>query len=237
MSIVARLRQSLSPQQSRQKVEALLARCEGRVHIGCNTVKITGYVNVDVRPTSATDLVHDCRDVAIFPSASLKVVYSNAFFEHVYVMDRLPLLEDIRRALAVDGRLIFTGLPDFEGVARAYLERRKPGHVSPAFDLFEAYRYTHGDPEGRQDWWLAQLHKGLLDAQTMEKLLRDAGFAASTVFSYRWGTEPHAVTLGCIAQRSARAALMTPAEIRDAIGDLPSNVAYESLVVAAGHSS
>jgi predicted SAM-dependent methyltransferase len=212
------------------EVRALLARCAGRVHLGCNTVKVDGYVNVDVRATSATDIVHDCRDVSMFPSESVKIVYSNAFFEHVYVNDRLPLLKDIRRSLERNGYLLFTGLPDFEGVARAYLEK-KPGNVSQVFDLHEAYRYTHGDPEGRESWWLAQLHKGLFDAETLEELVRKADFASATVFAYCWGKEPNSVTLGCVAHTSARAAPTNVADIRSIVGALPSNIAYDSLVI------
>jgi hypothetical protein len=212
------------------EVRALLARCEGRVHLGCNTVRIEGYVNIDVRATSATDIVHDCRDVSVLPSEGVKIVYSNAFFEHLYVSDRLPLLKDIRRSLEPDGYLLFTGLPDFEGVARAYLEK-KPGNVSKIFDLQEAYRYTHGDPEGRESWWLAQLHKGLLDAETLENLVRKAEFASATVFAYCWGQEPNSVTLGCVAHSGRRKAPANLEDIRNVVGGLPSNINYESLEI------
>jgi hypothetical protein len=212
---------------------ALLDRCGGRVHLGCNTVKVEGFVNVDVRATSATDFVHDCRDVAIFPDKTLKVVFSNAFFEHVYVNDRIRLLKDIKRALASDGYLLFTGLPDFEGIARAYLEKRTPGNVSKVFDLFEAYRYTHGAPEGEPTWWLAQLHKGLFDAATLEQLLRAAGFTGGAVFGYRWGTEPNAVTIGCTAHVGSRHAPVTVEEVRRMTEVLPANINHESLVIQA----
>lgn len=222
---------SMISRANRANMAPLLDRCRGRVHLGCNTVKVDGFVNVDVRPTSATDVVHDCTDVAIFPDGSLQLVFSNAFFEHVYVNARLRLLRDIRRALGAEGCLLFTGLPDFEGIARAYLERRRPGHVSPVFDLYEVYRYTHGDPEGTPDWWLAQLHKGLFDAETLEKLLKEAGFAAGSVFGYCWGQEPHAVTLGCIAYKSTPAELPTVASIEKLTAVLPSNINVQSLTM------
>lgn len=55
----------------RSSVRETLATSGGRVHLGCNTVRIDGFVNVDVRSTSATDVVHDCKDLALFPSNSL----------------------------------------------------------------------------------------------------------------------------------------------------------------------
>jgi predicted SAM-dependent methyltransferase len=229
--LLRRIRGSTFDSATAERIGTLLARCEGRVHLGCNTVRVEGFVNVDVRSTSATDVVHDCRNVAIFPDKSINVLYSNAFFEHVYVNDRLPLLKDIHRALRADGSMLFTGIPDFEGIAQAYLEKRSPGNVSPTFDLYEAYRYTHGAPEGEPRWWLAQLHKGLFDAPTLQQLLKEAGFVRGSVFSYRWGNEPNGVTLGCVARASDRPAPTDLAEIRDLVGSLPSNINYGSLVI------
>lgn len=213
----------------RRELSELLQRSNGKVHIGCNDVRIEGYVNVDVRSTSATDVVHDCQDLSIFGSDSLSRVFSNAFFEHLYVTQRLTLLKDIHRALKAGGLAVFTGLPDFEGVARAYLERRRPGNVSPEFDLDEVYRYTHGAPEGRSSWWLAQLHKGLLDAKTLSRLLGEAGFASPTVFSYCWGNEPNRVTIGFLAQKAPKQGDLTLVELRETLAGLPTNINWESL--------
>ena len=218
----------------RRRIASLLERAGGRVHVGCDTVRIDGYVNVDVRATTAVDIVHDCKDVSIVPAASLELVYGNAFFEHLYVTQRLPFLRDVHRALRAHGWLLFTGLPDFEGIARAYLERREPGNVSPRFDLYEAYRYTHGAPEGRPTWWLAQLHKGLLDTTTMVGLLRDAGCGAAEVFGYCWGEEPNQVTFGCIATKSheARRSTKEP-DVRRLLEGLPANINWDTLSVQA----
>lgn len=219
---------------NKRRIVQLVAKCGGRVHLGCNDVRIPNYVNIDVRNTSAVDLVHNCKDLSIFPSESLHFVYSNAFFEHVYVQDRGPLLQDIARRLAPDGRVAFSGIPDFEGVARAYIERRTPGNVSPVFDLHEAYRYTHGDPEGRPSWWLAQLHKGLLDTDTVIRLLREAGFLSATVFTYRWGSEPQSVTLGFVASKRASQTAQ-PDDLRGVFQDLPSHIAWDSVRLTASY--
>lgn len=218
----------------RSGVRETLATSGGRVHLGCNTVRIDGFVNLDVRETSATDLVHDCKDLAIFPSNSLSFVYSNAFFEHVYTNDRLPLLRDALRALAPDGWLAFTGLPDFEGVARAYLERRS-GNVSKLFDLYEAYRYTHGDPEGKSDWWLAQLHKGLLDTPTCVELCRSAGFATCEVFAYCWGNEPNQVTIGFLATKHKPARTVESSQVQAELTALPANINWNTLELKGGY--
>ncbi len=172
-----------------------------RIHIGCNTMKFDGFINMDSRETEATDVVHDCSNLSIFPDESALLIFSHAFFERLYRGQHVPLLAEVRRVLHPDGCVFFCGIPDFEAIARAYLERA-PGHLSPVFDLFEVYRYTHGDPEQRPHWWLARLHKFLFDGKELRRQLREAGFAAPRIFRYAFHAEPNAVNLGFVAMKN-----------------------------------
>lgn len=171
------------------------------IHIGCNTTKITGWVNIDARETTVTDLVHNCANLKPFDDESVSTIYSNAFFEHLAMQERSELLDDMQRVLTNDGFVYFTGIPDFETIARCYLEKQQ-GHVSPRFDLFEVYRYTHGDPEHKSEWWIEQLHKTLFDVDTLKKLLEKAGFKTSYIYRYPYKSEAHAVNLGFFARKS-----------------------------------
>jgi len=89
------------------------------IHLGCNETKILNWVNVDARPTVATDLVHDCSNLSPFPAASAAAIFSHAFFEHLTMRGRAELLADVWRVLRPDGFVYFCGLPDFEVVARS----------------------------------------------------------------------------------------------------------------------
>jgi predicted SAM-dependent methyltransferase len=171
-----------------------------KIHLGCDVVKIEGLINVDVRPTAATDIVRDCGDVNVFPDNSAELIFSHAFFEHLYRAQQIPLLTDIRRALRPDGHIFFCGIPDFEVIARCYLDKLK-GNISPTFDLFEVYRYTHGDPEQHPTWWIEQLHKSLFDQHEMRRLLTEAGFTNPALFRYAYRDEPHAMNLAFIARK------------------------------------
>jgi hypothetical protein len=164
-------------------------------------MKFDGFVNLDVRETDATDIVHDCSNLSIFPDESAILVFSHAFFEHLYRGQHVPLLAEIRRVLHADGCVFICGIPDFEVIARAYLERA-PGNVSRVFDLFEVYRYTHGDPEQRPEWWLAHLHKSLFDGRELRIQLGEAGFAAPRIFRYAFQSEPNPVNLGFVAMKN-----------------------------------
>jgi hypothetical protein len=132
-----------------------------------------------------------------FTPGSLRVCFSHAFFEHLLRNDRLPHLRAIHEALELGGVVCYLGIPDFANIARFYLERR-PGIIGPVFDLFNVYRYTHGDPEA-VGWYMAQLHKSLFDFGEVAGLLAAAGFRHFVVVSYCFGMEKLPVNLGFFA--------------------------------------
>ncbi|MCZ8516403.1 methyltransferase domain-containing protein [Paenibacillus filicis] len=158
-------------------------------------------VNCDVRRTSATDLVIDCTELKEFQDGSADLIFSNAFFEHLYTSQHLAHLKNCHRVLRDDGPLVYIGIPDFEIVADAYL-RKLPGIVGDRFDLYHVYRYTHGDPEQTPDSWLQQLHKSLFDKTYITKLLDAAGFKSSTIFNYCYPGEDIPLCMGFVAWKA-----------------------------------
>lgn len=138
-------------------------------------------------------------------SQSVTLAFSHAFFEHLYRSVRLPHLRRIFDSLEPTGACCYIGIPYFPNIARFYLERA-PGIVGPVFDLYNVYRYTHGDPEqaGAAGWWLEQLHKSLFDAEELSTLLRDAGFRTWTQFCYAYPGEELPLSIGFYGSRDAR---------------------------------
>jgi predicted SAM-dependent methyltransferase len=191
-------------------------------HLGCGDHRIEGRVNVDVRPTSATDAVADLNRPRL-PAA--RSVVSHAFFEHIYRDERIPHLRAVRDALVDDGWLLYLGLPDFREVARLYLEQA-PGLISDRFDLYHVYRYTHGDPEAVVGWWLEQLHKSLFDHEEVGHLLREAGFGSWVTANYAFGSERHALNLAFYARRDGQASI---ALAQAALGEFAGQVNLETL--------
>lgn len=192
------------------------------LHLGCGDHRLGGRVNIDVRPTSATDVVTDLNRPRI---RSARSVVSHAFFEHLYLNDRLPHLRAIREALTPDGWVLYLGLPDFQEIARLYLEGA-PGLLGARFDLYHVYRYTHGDPEHVRGWWLEQLHKSLFDRQELDGLLREAGFGSWVIANYAFQSEPYALNLAFYARRDDRA---SETLARDALREFEGQVAIGSL--------
>jgi predicted SAM-dependent methyltransferase len=185
------------------------------LHLGCGGHRVKGRVNIDVRPTSATDVVADLTRPQI---RSARSVVSHAFFEHLYRNDRLPHLRAICDALTPGGWVLYLGLPDFHEIARLYLDRAA-GLVGPRFDLYHVYRYTHGDPEHVTGWWLEQLHKSLFDRDELERLLREAGFGSWEIANYAFQSEPYALNLAFYARRDDRASISYALDALREFGD------------------
>jgi predicted SAM-dependent methyltransferase len=182
-----------------RRVSALRNQRSIRVHLGCGGDRLPDFVNIDYRRTPATDVTMDL-NVPSFGPSTIALAFSNAFFEHLYRPQRVPHLQRIRAALEPGGACCYIGVPYFRNVARFYLEKA-PGTLGPVFDLYNVYRYTHGDPEHQQAWWLGQLHKSLFDEDELAGLLREAGFESFVMFCYGYPGDDHElpVTMGFYA--------------------------------------
>ena len=185
------------------------------IQLGAGTKPLRGFVNIDLRDFPGTIKGH-AHDIPV-DSGTVDLLFSNAMFEHLFLAQQVMALKEWERVLAPEGVVVCTGIPDFEGVARAYLNR-EPGITRETFDLLEAYRYTHGYPEHYQDdsnqwltWspgdhpddcpagWLPQLHKAIFDAESIVGFCRASCDMKVTVVRYCYPGETLALTLGFVA--------------------------------------
>ncbi len=204
-------------------------RREGlRLHVGCGNARLDGFVNIDVRYTPAVDVTADLNRFCLFHE-NVDVIFSNAFFEHLYRQKRVVHLQGAFRALSKSGIICYIGIPNFPVVARSYLDKA-PGTVGGQFDLFHAYRYTHGDPEQAFGWYLEQLHKSLFDRAELENLLRQAGFTNFVIFEYAFPGDAHPlpVNLGFFATRNPGQQNLQTA-CREFLRRFPDQVGLDSL--------
>lgn len=156
-----------------------------KFNLGCSNKKVNNFINVDKRFTGAVDLTSDLNKFKL-NFKNVKCFFSHAFFEHLYKNQRIGHLKSCFKALDNDiGFICYIGLPDFENIAKFYLSK-SPGIVGDTFDLFNVYRYTHGDPDRRikEGWYIEQLHKSLFDKNEIKHLLKESGFKNYTIFSY-----------------------------------------------------
>ena len=117
-----------------------------RLNVGSSQRQLPGFVSLDVRPVGHGVRRGHAGDLSFAADGSVQVLFVNAVFEHVFLAHHLRVLREWRRVLASNGAIVCLGIPDFESIARLYLDRAT-GIVSERFDLFNVYRYTHGSPE------------------------------------------------------------------------------------------
>ena len=207
-----------------------------RYNLGCGNRRLEGWINVDIQATDATDLVTDLTAVDL-PVGSAGGFFSNAFFEHLPRGQRVPHLQSLRRALAPSGFACYLGLPDFRLIAELYLNRG-PGTAGPVFDLYHAYRYTHGDPElVAPHAYFEQLHKSLFDTEELGQLLTDAAFPSYAVFNYVYPGDSVAVCLGFYATASRQPAGTLEDDARKLLAEFDGELLSATSVVFTGAKS
>lgn len=199
-----------------------------RLHLGCGDDRMEGMLNCDCRATGGADVVMNCADLRRFEDGTVAVVYSHAFIEHLYRNQQPVFMANAFRVLMDGGWMVALGLPDFKAIAECYLAK-EIGITRNRFDVLEAYRYTHGEPEHAPEWWLAQLHKSLFDREYCEKLCAEAGFSSTFVFNYSFPGEDLPVNLGFVAFKGERTVSLieTLAPFRAKFADLERDLGAE----------
>ncbi len=145
-----------------------------KLHIGCGDKKLPGYVNIDIIPTEASDVVMDAsKELHLIPSDIASEIRLESAFEHFYRYDQPAILQHFHRILKKRASLVIMWLPDFDVIIDAYL-KKEAGIVGSQFDLFNVYRYTHGDPIPKNS--PHQLHKDIFTKDTIRSLLENYGF-------------------------------------------------------------
>lgn len=90
-----------------------------KLHLGCGERYFKGYVNIDLRKTSATDLVCDISKLP-FSDNSVERIEIYHVVEHLPRHDFPKALKEWRRVLVEGGKLIIE-YPDFDTVVKEYI--------------------------------------------------------------------------------------------------------------------
>lgn len=133
-----------------------------KVHIGCGTVNIEGWINIDARSASHVHIDTDVVDLATFSDASLGEIYTCHMLEHLS-------FEEVRKILAIfmvklkPGGTLRIAVPDFSQLARLYVEQGV-GLETIKYALMGGQDYAYN------------FHKSVFDRDTLTRLLQDTGF-------------------------------------------------------------
>jgi predicted SAM-dependent methyltransferase len=146
-----------------------------RLHLGSGANRLPGWVNVDLLGMGS-DLAWDLRRRLPFPDASARAAFVEHVIEHFILADALALLEECHRVLAPGGT-IRVGVPDLERYIRSYvgdrelIEQARPNRPTSLLAVAEVAQF-HG-------------HRSAYDAETLVRLLEEAGFIDVDVRGFR----------------------------------------------------
>lgn len=139
-----------------------------KIHLGCGTIRLPGYVNVDIMPGKAADTLADLHHLP-FGDGSVDLVYSCAAIEHFGRREWVDVLREWARVLKPGG-LLRLSTADFVAAIARYQEQH---------NVEELLGLLIGGQKDEYDW-----HGMIFDFATLARGLEQAGFR--DVHRYDW---------------------------------------------------
>lgn len=137
-----------------------------KLNIGCGTLRMDGWVNIDLVGLPV-DLAWDIRRTLPFVDDSVDVIFHEHVMEHVCAYDGFMMAKDSYRMLKPGGVLRIV-MPDANRYIRSYVNPTssdsilREGRLTPMIALTEEFYGFN--------------HRAMYDYETVELFLRTAGF-------------------------------------------------------------
>jgi predicted SAM-dependent methyltransferase len=152
-----------------RRIRQLVVRASPKLHLGCASTILPGWINVDLFGRLPADVALDLRRPLPIADSSVDAIFTEHMLEHLTYGDAVVLVRECARVLRPGG-LMRIVVPDFEKQARSYAGAPGPlatdgaGHVPPLVALANI-AYGHA-------------HRSIWDSATLILLLEQAGLAA-----------------------------------------------------------
>lgn len=140
-----------------------------KLHIGCGSVRISGYINVDIRYLPNVDVVDNAEFLRKFQNEIITEIYACHVLEHFSRWNVKTILKRWHDLLQPKGVLIIS-VPDFESIVRRYVEKENVEELT-------------GLLYGGQDY-AENFHHYCWDYESLSRDLKEVGFAE--VCRYNW---------------------------------------------------
>jgi predicted SAM-dependent methyltransferase len=139
-----------------------------KLHLGCGKVRIPGYINIDIQPSNAVDIIADISKLN-FEKQSFDVIYACAVIEHFGRSEWVRLLHHWATFLK-SGGILRLSTNDFGACATRYLNS---GNLNELLGILIG---------GQKDKW--DFHGMIFDYEILKAGLEEAGF--HQVRRYDW---------------------------------------------------
>ena len=145
-----------------------------KLHIGCGSVIMPGWVNVDVRKIPGVDIIDDVTELSCIPDDSCDIIYACHILEHVSRHETAKTLA-LWKGKLVKGGTLRLAVPDFAKVVKRYQSTN---------DISECIGLISGGQKNDYDH-----HFMVFDKASLTKHLEQVGF--SNITEWDWRTVDH----------------------------------------------
>lgn len=152
-----------------KKINDLLINRGRKIHIGCGTDILEGYINIDSSPDVGADLLLDASRLNHFPDACVDTIESYHFLEHLDYYFAIKTLQHFYRMLTHGGVLLIE-LPDLDKCIKSI------GLYTDHNDIDLAMCGIYGHPPAVKRDGLSQVHKWGWTFETLSGELSGIGF-------------------------------------------------------------
>lgn len=146
-----------------------------KIHLGCGTKILPGFLNIDIRPLPGVDIVASIDNLHMFKDNSVSLIYCCHVLEHIPRDNVQKILQEWHRVLKPNGTLRIA-VPNFEAVFEHYNKYKELPRLLGL--LYGGQTY----PEN--------FHYNIWDFATMSAVLKRAHF--HSVVYYDWRQTEHA---------------------------------------------
>lgn len=147
-----------------------------KLHLGCGSKHIDGFINIDARELESVDVVDDVRVLDKFNTNSVSLIYASHILEHITRLEYTNVLSRWYELLE-DGGVLRIAVPDIEKVFE---------HYSKYKDL----RTLRGFLWGGQSYGFNYHYCGW-DFKTLEEDLKSVGFKDIKLYDWRKTEHSH----------------------------------------------
>lgn len=141
-----------------------------KIHLGCWKRIIPGFINVDLYDAPHVHYKHDVRDLPMFEDGSVELIYASHVLEYFDRDEVKIVLKEWKRVLCKGGTLRIA-VPNFTTLVRVAESEGVDKILGPLYGRMEINgKYIY--------------HKTVYDFDSLEKVLREAGF--DNIRTYDW---------------------------------------------------
>lgn len=146
-----------------------------KLHLGCGSVHIDGYINIDTRYQPAVDKVDNIKFLRSFKNESVDVIYACAVLEHFSRWENKDVMKRWYEILKPGG-ILRVSVPGWEELISHYIQHK---------DLNILIGMLYGGQDYNENF-----HHYIWDFKSMKNDLEFVGF--KSVHKYDWRQTEHA---------------------------------------------